>query len=471
MALQQPESSSPGTSDHLSRQLGLASATALVVAEVIGVGIFLTTAGMARSLGSPFWLLVIWLAMGAAAIGGALCFGALASRRPEEGGAFVYLKEAYGRPFAFLFGWLSMLVTDPGITAALAIGLASHVGYLAPLPAWGERAVAVAAVWLLALLNIRGVRLGSGVIRSLAGLKLGLLGFLVLWGLLLGRGDWSNLAPFVAQRPGSQPLVKALIGGMIAAFFSLGGWWDVSKIAGEVRDPRRTLPRTLLLGVGIVTLVYILISLTFLYLVPLERIDSPERFAALAGEALFGPAGGVIFTLIVIIAVAGSLAAVLMAMPRVYFAMASDGLFFPAVAAIHPVFRTPARAILIQAVLASIVALLGTFEQILAYFVVPTVVFVTLTVASVFLPRLRKASAEAPALEIPWHPLPPLLFLIPTAAVLGLMALDKPRESLIGIGVVLAGLPAYALFFARTPSRPIPAEAADRLVSPGAETS
>src|SRR5208337_3754260 len=151
---------------------------------------------------------------------------------------------------------------------------------------------------------------------------------------------------------------------MIAAFFSLGGWWDVSKVAGEVRDPGRNLPGALLLGVTIVTFVYILISLVFLYLVPPEQIDSRETFAALTGEALFGRAGGVVLPLIVVVTVLGSLAALLMAMPRVYFAMARDGLFFPAAAALHSRYHTPARAIAIQAMLASLLAVLGTFDEI-----------------------------------------------------------------------------------------------------------
>jgi APA family basic amino acid/polyamine antiporter len=451
----------------LARQLGLLTATALVVAEVIGVGIFLTTAGMARTLGSPFWLLAVWLTTGIAAIGGALCFGALASRRPEAGGPYVFLREAYGRPAGFLYGWLSMLVTDPGITAAVAVGLASYVSYLVPLSAWGQRGVAVAAIGLLAVVNILGVRLGSGVIRGLAALKLGLLAFLVLWGLGLGKGDWHNLFPLVVQRPGSQPLAAALIGGMIAAFFSLGGWWDVSKISGEIRDPGRTLPRALLLGVGLVTLVYILISLVFFYLVPLNRIDTREAFAALAGEALFGREGGVVLTVIVIITVAGSLAALLMAMPRVYFAMARDGLFFRAVAVLQPRFQTPARAIAIQAVLGSLISVLGTFDEILAYFVVPTVVFVALAVASVFVLRRQSVAPGQAPLVLPWHPVPPLLFLIPTAGLLALMVADKPVHAGVGLGVVLLGLPVYALGFRTLRS---PASSATPL-APGAESS
>jgi APA family basic amino acid/polyamine antiporter len=299
---------------------------------------------------------------------------------------------------------------------------------------------------VLAAVNIRGVALGSGVLRVLAALKLGLLGFLVLWGVGLGRGDWSNLVPLVAQRPGSEPLAGALIGAAIAAFFSLGGWWDVSKLAGEVKDPRRTLPRALFLGVMVVTLVYVLITLVFLYLVPLERIDSREAFAALAGESLFGRIGGVVFTLIVVVTVTGSLAALLMAMPRVYFAMARDGLFFPSVAALHPRYGTPARAIAIQAALASVLAVVGTFDEILAYFVIPTVVFVALTVAAVFVLR-RRLGAEA--LYVRWHPIPPLLFLITTAMILVLMAVGRPKHAAIGLGIVLLGVPVYQLVFAR----------------------
>ena len=176
-----------GPNSGLARRLGLATATALVVGEVIGVGIFLTPAGMAKSLGSPSWLMAVWLTMGASAIGGALCFGGLAARYPEAGGLYVYLREAYGPRTAFLYGWLSMLVTDPGLTAMLAVGLAGYVAHLAPLSGWALQGVAVAAILGLAAFNMVGISLGSGVLRALTGLKLGLLSFLVIWGFSSGR--------------------------------------------------------------------------------------------------------------------------------------------------------------------------------------------------------------------------------------------------------------------------------------------
>jgi APA family basic amino acid/polyamine antiporter len=354
------------------------------------------------------------------------------------------LKDAYGPRVGFLYGWLSMLVTDPGITAAVAVGLADYVGFLAPSGPWGRKGVATAAIAVLAGVNIRGVALGAGLLRLLTALKLGLLGFLIVWGFASGKGDWSNFAPLVAQRPGSEPLVPALIGGFIAAFFSMGGWWDLGKLSGEVRDPARTVPRALVLGVSIVTLVYILITAVFLYLVPLEQIDDRKAFAALAGEVLFGRMGGAIFSWIVIVTVAGSLAAMLMAAPRVYFAMARDGLFFPGFAALHPRYGTPARATLIQAGLACALVAAGTFDQILAYFIVPTVSFLVLTVIALFW------GAEGKASRTPGLITAASLFLVPTTALLVLFFMEGPRRAGIGLGVVLLGVPFSYLVAPRT---------------------
>lgn len=430
----------PPSEPGLARRLGLATATALVIGEVIGVGIFLVPAGMARSLGSPFWLLIVWLTMGAGAMGGAICYGSLAARYPEAGGGYVYLKEAYGKRTAFLYGWLSLFVTDPGLTAMLAVGLANYVQYLAPLSTWELRAVAVTAIIVLAVVNMLGVSLGSRTLRTLVVLKVGLLSFLVMWGLVLGRGDWSNLTPFWIQRPGSDALLPALGIGLVGAFIAFAGWWDASKLAGEVQDPERNLPRALILGVSIVTVVYIAVSIVFLYLVPAARITSDDTaFAALAGEALFGRAGGICFTVIVIVSVTGSLAAVLMAFPRVYYAMARDGLFFASVAAVDPRRGTPTRSIGIQAALASVLALSGTFNQILDYFLVPTMAFVALTVSAVFV--LRRPSAMRPALMTPGFPISPLLFLIPITGLIVMSILRDPLRTSIGLLILLVGVP------------------------------
>ena len=424
----------------LKRQIGLRTATALVVGEVIAVGIFLTPASMAKSLESPFWLLLVWVVMGFMAACGALCYGELAARFPEAGGGYVYLREAYGRPVAFLYGWMALLVMDPGLTAALAVGMASYAGYMLNLSSTGMKTMAVGTILVLAGVNIYGVRLGAWLMRWLTILKLGLLLFLLLWGFGFQFGDWSNFTPFVARRTNSIPFAGALAGAMVAAFFSFGGWWDVTKLAGEVRDPSRTLPRALIYGVVIVTIIYMLTSVAFLYLVPLSAVSSGETFAAQAGEVLFGKAGGQVFSLIVIVAVLGSLAALIMSAPRVYFAMARDGLFFPAAAVLHPRFGTPARAIGLQALLASILVLLGSFNQIISYFIFVVVVFIALTIAALFV--LRRKQPNNAAYLTPGYPVTPVIFLV--------MGSGSPKQSFLGVAVVALGVPVYYLFFRRT---------------------
>ena len=301
----------------LRRQIGVRTATALVVGEVIAVGIFLTPAGMAKALGSPLWLLVVWVAMGVMALCGALCYGELSARYPEAGGGYVFLREAYGPAVAFMYGWMAFLVMDPGLTAALAVGLATYAGYVLKLSPLGIKIVAVSTIVVVALVNIRGVRLGAGFIRALTFLKLGLLAFVFLWGVGFQLGNWSNFTPFIARPAGSGPLLGALAGGMVGAFFSFAGWWDLGKLAGEVKNPGRTLPRALTAGVIIITIVYVLTSFNFIYLVPLDHVTSGETFAAQAGDVLFGAAGGLIFSLIVVISVLGSITAVVMSAPRV----------------------------------------------------------------------------------------------------------------------------------------------------------
>ncbi|HYH84286.1 MAG TPA: amino acid permease [Pyrinomonadaceae bacterium] len=430
----------------LKRQIGLATATALVVGEVVGVGIFLTPAGMTKSVGSPLLVLLVWLVAGAMALCGALCYGELAARFPEAGGGYVYLREAYGPPLAFLFGWMGLLVLDPGLTAALAVGTASYIGYALGLsPAW-VKALAVAAIILLAVVNIRGVRLGGWVVRWLTIIKIAVLLFIVLWGFGMRLGDWGNFTPLVAQREGSAPLAGALAGALVSAFFSFGGWWDLSKLGGEVRDPGRTLPRAYTYGLLVVVAVYVLTSAAFVYLVPAERVTSGEAFAAQAGEALFGRAGALIFTCVVVVAVLGSLAAFTMSAPRVYFAMARDGLFLPAAARLHPRYNTPARAILMQAALASVLVLLGNFDDIISYFLFVVVLFIALTVAALFVLRCK---GDVPVYKTPLYPVTPIVYLLLSAALLFLLASGRPKQALLGVAVVAAGLPFYYLVFRR----------------------
>ncbi len=433
-----------------ARTLGLDTAAALVVGEVIGVGIFLTPAEMTKTLGSPFWVLMVWLAVGAAVFCGSLCYGELAARYPEAGGGYVYLREACGPGVAFLYGWKCLLVMDPGLTAALASGLGRYAAALVPLGDLGQKGVAMVAILLLAVINVVGVRMAGGVVRWLTGLKLFLLGVIVVWGFASGSGAWANFQPFLEPRPGSAPLLAGLAGGLIAAFFSFGGFWDVVKIGGEVRDPSRTLPRALALGVGTATIVYILTSGAFIYLVPIAAVGSGTAFAAQAGVALFGAAGGRVFAAIVLITICGSLAAVLMAAPRVYYAMARDGLFLRSVGRLHPRFGTPARGIALQAALGCLVVALADFEAIIAYFIFVTVAFVALTVAGIY--RLPRPTGET--FRVPGHPVTPLGFLVLLITILAILAAGRPFEAALGTTVVALGFPVYRFVVAPRVRRP-----------------
>jgi APA family basic amino acid/polyamine antiporter len=345
-----------------------------------------------------------------------------------------------------MYGWMAFLVMDPGLTAALAVGLATYAGYIIHLTPWGTKLLAIATIAGIALINIRGVRLGAWFVRTLMFLKLGLLAFVILWGIGFQLGHWSNFMPFVARHPNSPPLIGALAGGLVGAFFSFAGWWDLGKLAGEVKDPARTLPKALTLGVVVVTIVYILTSLVFVYLVPLDQVTSGETFAAQAGEVLFGRAGGTIFSLIVVVAVLGSLAAVVMSAPRVYFAMARDGLFIPQVAAIHPRFETPAFAIALQASLASVLVVLGNFNDIISYFVFVVIVFIALTIVALF--KLRRSSLRsAPRYLTPGYPVTPIVFLALIVLLLVLLGGNNPKQALLGVVVVSLGLPFYLFVF------------------------
>ena len=426
----------------LKRELGVGSATASVAGEMIAVGIFLTPAGMAKALGSPMLLLIVWVTVGAMSLSGALCYGELAGRFPRAGGTYIFLWECYGARIAFLFGWMCLLVMEPGLTAAFATGLAGYAAYIFHWSPMQIKLAAMAAIWALCVVNMVSIRMSAGFLRWITWLKFLVIGILVFWAIAFRLGTWSNFVPFAAQRPGALPLAPALGIAIVSAFFSFGGWWDAAKIAGEVRDPEKTFPRALTLGVLSVTAVYILMSGVFWYLIPFDKVTSDGAVVAMAGAVLFGPSGGIIVSAIVVTCVLGSLSAVIMSSPRLYYAMAKDGLFIPAVAKTHPRFGTPARAVAIQGILATVLVAVGSFQQIVSYFLFVTVAFIGLAVAGLFVLRMRRQPLGG-AVATPGYPVTPLGFLLLTVIMLALLATHSPREALTGSLIALAGLPVF----------------------------
>lgn len=446
----------PVLQNRTQRQMGIWAATAVVTGEAISLGIFLTPAAMARSLGSPALLVAVWCGMAVLTFAGALCFTELSIRNPCDGGEYVYL-QGFGRPIAFLYGWMAALVMYPGVSAALAVGIGPYVQALGPLP--GKLAPALPALILLAIgaLNYFGTRLSSGVMATLNWLKVPVLAALVGWALLSGHARMGNILPFTLRRPGSDPLFDSIAGATISAFFCFGGWWEAGKIAGEVRNPSRNLPLAFSGGVLIVTTIYMLLSVAFVAVVPLQQIQSNAAFVALFGQALFGSAGGRVLATCVVLCVLGGLMVMGMAVPRVTYALAraeagkaTQGPL-AAFAQLHPRFGTPGNAVLLQTGMALLVLTLGAFDRILAFIIFSAVAFLALTAATLF--------RTATPVERWWYPLAPIVFIAGSSVLAMMLLLHNPWASLLGAGVVLCGLPVrWLLTRGRNATTPVAAD-------------
>lgn len=425
------------------RQLGVWAATAVVTGEAISLGIFLTPAAMARSLGSPALLAAVWCGMAVLTLAGALCFTELAVRNPQDGGEYVYLRRGFGRHVAFVYGWMAALVMYPGVAASLCVGSVPYIQSLVPVPASVVPYLPALLIVLLGALTYAGTRLSGGVMATLNWLKIPVLVSLVGWALASGHATMANLAPLTLRRPGSDPLIDAVAGATISAFFCFGGWWEAGKIAGEVRNPSRTLPIAFTGGVLIVTAMYLLVSLAFVAVVPLQQIQSNTAFVAQFGQALFGASGGRVLSACVILCVLGGLMVLSMAVPRVTQALARgeaspDGRgLLAAFARLHPRTGVPANAVLLQTGVALAILTLGAFDRILAFIIFSAVVFLALTAASL--------SRSITPVRRWWYPLAPIVFIAGCAILATMLLLHGLIPALLGAAIVLAGLPARAL--------------------------
>ena len=423
--------------------MGLAATISVVTGESIALGIFLTPAAMARSLGSPMLLAAVWCGMGLITLCGALCYSELAVQYPLTGGEYVYLREGYGGRTAFLYGWMSAAVMDPGLAAALAVGAAPYVmalfGFSRSIQLW----IAPALVLGLALLNYTGARLSRRVMATTNLLKIAVLVCLVAWAWISGHATVANLIPLTTRRPGSEPLFAAVAGATVSAFFSFGGWWEAGKVAGEVRNPRRNMPLAFTCGVLLVTAVYLLISCAFLMVVPMDRIVSNTAFVAQFGQALFGATGAKVLSACVLLSVLGGLMALTMAAPRVYYAMAKDGAFFAPFAKLHPRFGTPANSVLLQTSLALLVLTFGAFDRILSFIIFSAIWFLALSVTTLF--RMRQPVRHW------WFPAAPVVFLAGCVVINLMILMHDPVPALIGLVIVLSGDPVRRFFFSNSP--------------------
>jgi APA family basic amino acid/polyamine antiporter len=335
-----------------------------------------------------------------------------------------------------------MLVLDPGLTAIFGVGFASYAAVMFGYSPDKIPLVAIIVILIGGTLSLISNRIGGGTLRILTFLKVFILLFIVFCGFGSSKGDAANFQPFFAK---PEDLFGALAGGVGGAFFAFAGWWEVTRMTGEIKEPRKNIPRTLIIGLSALTLIYISTSAVFIYLVPIENVTNNEAFAALAGHALFGELGGVIFAAAVCISVFGTMLAFLIVSPRVYFAMAKDGLFFRSFGEVHPRLGTPHRAVLVQVFIAIILVLSGGFEQIVGYFFFVIILFVGVAVLG--LVRLRSNPTDG--YQTPLYPLPMIIYSLMTVVVLIFVGMQTPLQAGIGVAVVVLGIPVYCLLFRR----------------------
>ena len=422
----------------LVRRLGLFDATMIVMGGIIGSGIFVNPAEVARHVGTPTLIVGAWLIGGIIALIGALVYAELAARRPETGGQYAYLRDAYGPVPAFLYGWSLLLVIQSGGMAAVATIFAGYLGDLVRLPV-GESAVAAGALALLTLVNCFGVRAGSNVQNALMVLKIGVIAALVAAGFAFAPAAQPASAPATAEPLG-------LLAALTPVMFAYGGWQTASFIAGEMRDPRRDLARGLLLGVGGVVLLYAAVAFVCVHVLGPAGLAETRTPASAVMRLALGERGADLLALGIAVSALGFLSQGMLTTPRVYFAMAEDRLFFRRVAEVHPRTHAPVFAILLQGAAATVIALTGTYGQILSYVVSVDFLWFGLTGAALIVFR-RREGGRAP-FSVPGHPFTTALFVAACWIVVAATVWNDPANSAIGYAILLAGIP-VCLFWLR----------------------
>jgi basic amino acid/polyamine antiporter, APA family len=431
-----------------ARCLGLMSGTMAVVGGIIGGGIFRNSAVVAARVKTPELTLFVWSLGGMVALAGAFCFAELGARKPKAGGSYVYLRDAFGPLPAFLYGWALLLVISTGAIAGVAMTFASYSAELLHLPSGAHKPLGIGAIALLSALNYFGVKQGAFAQNALTVLKLTGLALLVGVGLFkaLPEGaQTSRLLPHAAD-PTGFGIVIAVGSALVPVLFTYGGWQQTNYVAEEIVDAERNLPRALTLGVCVVVLVYLAANVAYLRVLGPTALAVSEAPAADAMRILLGDTGATLIAAAIAFSTFGFLGLVIMVTPRVYQAIAADGLFLPAFAELHPIHRTPARAIALQAAWSIVLALSGSYGQLVDYVVFSDWIFFGLTVATLFVYRgrdRRGGISTGHGFRTPAYPFVPALFVIASAYVVVSSVAANPLNALIGSAILIAGVPVF----------------------------
>ena len=446
-------SSSADRSPTLKRQLGLWSAVAVLIGSTIGSGIFRSPAGIADKLPGPLPLMAVWIAGGLFALCGALTLAELTGAFPETGGAYVFIREGWGRLSAFLFGWAELTLIRAASLGAISTTFAEYflrvIGFDPSVEPYRTYVhyVAAVAILLTATFNYVGVRWGSLVQNLTTVAKYGGLLFIILLALAIGLPRTGG--HYTPAAPAGSFHIAAFGLALVSVLWAFDGWADLSFVAGEVKEPRRTLPRAILIGTLAVIAIYLLANIAYMAVLPVEEIRHSRLVAADVAERLIGAPGVIFVAVTVMLSTFGTLNGTLLTAPRIFFAMADDGLFFRKVAAVHPTYHTPYVSIMLTTGLGIVFVLLRTFEQLADTFVTAIVPFYALAVASIFV--LRKRADYDPPFRAPFYPIVPALFILATLFLLGNAIIDPTSRwpTVVVLGIILLGVPVFYLTVGR----------------------
>lgn len=425
----------------LQRKLSLYGLTMIAVGSCIGSGIFVTPGQIAQELPQQNLVLLVWMLGGLTALCGALTFAELGGMFPKAGGVYVFIKEAYGPLPAFLYGWVTLLVINTGALAALGAALTEYVTFFVPLGATAKLLLTIGVIAGLTAINAVGVQVSQSLANVFSGLKLAAIAGIIACGFWFYDPERVAL-DLSAPLSITEGRINAVLLAFVGIFFSYGGWHHATYLAGETIAPQRTVPRAMVLGALIVTAMYVLVNAAYMMLLPLPEIAASERVAGDALATVF-PFGGQVIAVFIGLSIFGTISIYTMSAPRIYYAMAKDGIFFDFLAAVHPRFRTPVAAMVTQAVWAILLLLFWkTFMHLIIYVTFMDIAFMALAGAAVFVLRRRRPDAERPYKA--WgYPLVPLIYVGICAAFVINTLVFKPQNAVAGLGLALVGVGCY----------------------------
>lgn len=468
---QESDRASVESKPSLVRGLSLLDSVLLLAGGIIGSSIFLTAKDIAAPLPHPTLFMLVWVMGAVISMCAAFAFAELGSMFPDSGGQYVYLREAFGDLVAFLYGWMLFAVANGGTIAALSVASAAYLSAI--FPAISEQHVVLTAAGItltrthvaglisivfVTWMNVIGLRKGAALQNIATWAKFVAMGAFVILGLAIGKGSWGNFA-WHGDRAGltmglsASQLISALGVGLIAVFWAYDGWVYITWVAGEVKEPRRNVPRAMVLGIIVVAVVYLAMNMTYIYAMPLREVAKHETIAAAAAEAMFSPRAANWLSVVIALACFGAMASCTLSGARVYYAMARDGVFFQRMAQVHPKWRTPAFSLIGQAVWACLLTVSGRYDQLYTYVIYGMVLSYTLTVIGMFVLRWKRPEIPRPyrCTGYPW--LPAIYVLLGTWWTINTIV-ERPKEALAGTIIVLIGVPGYLYWKRQNRTKP-----------------